>query len=112
MRHARATLKLKAGRRGTVRRRAGHLARWALGAAAAFAPLPAHATTLSLTSSDNPSFVGATVSYFVTVAATSPTATLRFEADGAVIAGCAAVPVSGSGSIGTAMCAAGGFVRG
>lgn len=102
----------ESGRHRDARPRAGHVALWALGVAAAVAQGPAIATTLALTSSDNPSFVGATVSYFVTVAASSPTATVRFDADGDVIAGCAAVPVSGSGNIGTAMCTAGGLTAG
>lgn len=102
----------ESGRHGGARRPTWLLALCAMGLAAAVAQVPAHATTLALTSSDNPSFVGATVSYFVTVAATSPTGTVRFDADGAVIAGCAAVPLSGSGNFGTAMCATGGLAAG
>ena len=62
------------------------------------------ATTTTLASSLNPSTSGAAVTFTATVAGTAPTGPVAFTSDGAAIAGCTAVALSGNGNSRTAMC--------
>ncbi len=61
-------------------------------------------TTTMLTSSPNPSLVGATVTFTATVTGTNPSGSVNFTDGGASIATCAAVMLSGAGNIRTAAC--------
>ena len=62
-------------------------------------------TTTTLVSSANPSALGATVTFTASVTGTSPTGTVNFTDGGGTVAGCGAVPLSGSGNTRTAQCA-------
>src|SRR5215471_3985950 len=62
------------------------------------------ATTTSLTSSANPSSVGASVTFTATVTGTSPTGTVNFMDGASSISGCGAVALTGSGNTLTATC--------
>src|SRR5262249_50769048 len=63
------------------------------------------ATTTTLTSSLNPSTVGASVTLTATVSGSTPTGAVAFNDGGSAIAGCAAVALSGGGgSSPTASC--------
>jgi uncharacterized delta-60 repeat protein len=66
------------------------------------APPPPNAVTL--VSSANPSRMGKSVTFTVTVKGITPTGTVAFTANGAGIANCGAVPLSNSGNSGTAAC--------
>src|SRR5439155_25584095 len=61
-------------------------------------------TTTTLTSSLNPSTVGANVTFTATVMGSNPTGSVNFSDGGVSIAGCAAVALSGSGNTRTAAC--------
>jgi len=61
-------------------------------------------TTTALTSSLNPSTVGANVTFTATVMGSNPTGSVNFSDGGVSIAGCAAVALSGSGNTRTAAC--------
>jgi len=61
-------------------------------------------TTTALVSNNNPSNVGASVSFTATVTGTAPTGTVAFKDGGVNISGCAAVALSGSGDTRTAVC--------
>ena len=63
------------------------------------------ATTTSVASSLNPAVVGASITFTASVAGNAPTGAVAFTADGATIAGCASVPLAGSGNTRTAACA-------
>ena len=62
-------------------------------------------TTTTLTSSNNPSNPGSSVTFTATVSGIAPTGTVNFTDGGASIAGCAAATLNGSGNVRTATCA-------
>jgi Bacterial Ig-like domain (group 3) len=62
------------------------------------------ATTTGLTSGNNPSISGSTVTFTATVAGTTPTGAVNFTDGGTSVAGCAAVALTGAGNIRTAAC--------
>jgi len=62
-------------------------------------------STTTLTSSNNPSNPGSSVTFTATVTGVSPTGTVNFTNGGASISGCAAATVNGSGNVRTATCA-------
>jgi hypothetical protein len=62
-------------------------------------------STTTLASAPNPSGVGATVTFTATVSGTAPTGTVGFTDNGATLGECAAVALSGSGNVRTAVCA-------
>jgi filamentous hemagglutinin family protein len=61
-------------------------------------------STTSVTSSANPAFAGAPVTFAAGVTGASPTGTVNFTDGGTSIAGCAAVALTGSGNTRTATC--------
>ena len=63
------------------------------------------ATTTALASSQNPSTVGATVTFTATITGNAPTGTVSFTDGGAAINGCSAVALAGTGNTRTAQCA-------
>ncbi len=67
-------------------------------------PSPPPAQT-GIASSTNPAALGASVTFTATVSGTAPTGNVTFTDGGTTIAGCAAVVLSGSGNIRTAICA-------
>lgn len=72
----------------------------------------ATATSTALTSSPNPSTVGASVTFTASVTGAAPTGTVSFTDNGSTIAGCSAVAVAGSGSTRTARCSTGALATG
>jgi hypothetical protein len=62
-------------------------------------------STAVLSSSANPSVVGANISFTATVTGSAPTGTVAFTDGGTTLSGCGAVAVTGSGNIRTAACA-------
>ena len=64
---------------------------------------PASSTT-TLSSSANPSIVGAGVTFTTSVTGNAPTGTVNFTDGGTTIAGCGAVALSGAGNTRTAAC--------
>jgi len=62
------------------------------------------ATTTTLVSTANPAVAGTSVTVLATVTGAAPTGPVGFTQNGAGIAGCAAVPLTGSGNIRTASC--------
>jgi hypothetical protein len=69
-------------------------------------------STTVVSSSGNPSFAAASVTYTATVTGTAPTGTVRFDDGGVTIGGCAAVALSGAGNTRTATCASGALAAG
>ncbi len=65
-----------------------------------------------LASSLNPSTVGSSVTFTATVTGNAPTGTVVFKDGASVIAGCAAQPLSGSGSSRIAQCATSALTQG
>ena len=63
--------------------------------AAAPPPPTLTATTTTLAASANPALVGSLIAFTATVSGNAPTGTVQFIADGATIAGCGAVRLSG-----------------
>jgi Bacterial Ig-like domain (group 3) len=61
-------------------------------------------TTTTITSSLNPSTVGASVTFTANVTGTNPTGNVNFTSDGSSISGCAAVALTGSGNTRRAQC--------
>ncbi len=62
-------------------------------------------STITLVSSANPATVGSSVTFTATVTSSNnPTGTVAFTDNGSTIAGCGAVPLSGSGNTKTAAC--------
>jgi hypothetical protein len=64
-------------------------------------------STTALGSSLSPSTAGASVTFTATVSGTSPTGTVNFKDGASSMTGCAAVALTGSGNIRTAICATG-----
>lgn len=62
------------------------------------------ASTTTVSSSQNPATAGSTVTFTATVNGTAPSGNVAFTADGTAIGGCAAVPLTGSGSPRIATC--------
>ncbi|MFO1324516.1 MAG: Ig-like domain repeat protein [Burkholderiales bacterium] len=62
------------------------------------------ASTTTLVALPNPSTSGANVTFTATVAGSAPTGSVGFTSDGANIAGCTAIALSGSGNSRTAAC--------
>jgi len=62
--------------------------------------------TITLASSLNPSRIGIPVTFTARVTGNAPTGTVRFTSDGTAIAGCTAVPLTGTGDTRTAACTA------
>ena len=58
----------------------------------------------ALASSANPAPVGTTITFTMTVVGNAPTGTVKFEDGATTLAGCAAVPLTGSGNSRTATC--------
>ena len=75
-----------------------------LDAGAAVAAAAGIASTTTLGASPNPVSVGANVTFTATVTGSGPTGTVRFVDGYAVIAGCAAVALNGTGNVRTALC--------
>ncbi len=69
-------------------------------------------TTTTLTSSANPSALGANATFTASVTGTSPTGTVNFTDGGNTIAGCGAIALSGSGNTRTAQCSTGALTAG
>jgi hypothetical protein len=65
-------------------------------------------TTTTLAASANPAFLGSSVTFSASVSGSAPTGTVQFTADGATLAGCAAVTLSSS----RATCATSSLVAG
>ncbi|MCC6197673.1 MAG: Ig-like domain repeat protein, partial [Burkholderiales bacterium] len=63
------------------------------------------ATTTVVTTSGTPSIAGTTVTFTASVTGNAPTGTVSFTDAGSAIAGCPAVPLSGTGNTRTAQCA-------
>jgi hypothetical protein len=63
------------------------------------------ASSTTLASSSNPAIVGAAITFTATVSGSNPTGTVVFTANGAGIAGCAAVALVGAGNSRNAACA-------
>jgi Bacterial Ig-like domain (group 3) len=61
-------------------------------------------TTTTLSSSLNPSTVGASVTFTASVSGTAPTGSVNFTDGGTTISGCGAVALTGAGSTRTAAC--------
>ncbi|HKW81285.1 MAG TPA: Ig-like domain repeat protein, partial [Casimicrobiaceae bacterium] len=61
-------------------------------------------STTTLASSPNPATVGTTVNFTATVSGASPTGSVNFKDGASSIAGCSAMPLSGSGNTRTAQC--------
>jgi len=74
-------------------------------------PAPASTTTV-LAASANPSIAGAVVTFTATISGGAPTGTVRFDDGGTVIAGCAAVPVIGSGNTRSVACSTNALMAG
>jgi hypothetical protein len=71
------------------------------------------ATTTTLTSSANPSMVGANVTFTATVAGSAPTGSVGFTSNGTTLAGCSAVALAtGSGNSKTATCSTASLAAG
>ncbi len=68
-------------------------------------PVGKAANTTALAGSANPSTFGQPVTFTATVTGQNPTGTVAFGADGAPLAGCASVALTGSGDSKTAACA-------
>ena len=62
------------------------------------------ATATGVASSVNPAVAGANVAFTASVTGNAPTGTVAFTADGAAIAGCASVPLAGTGNTRSAAC--------
>jgi hypothetical protein len=75
------------------------------------APTPA-TTTTTLASSANPAVAGALTTYTATVNGSNPSGSVKFTDNGAVIAGCASVALSGSGNVRSASCGTNAFLAG
>ncbi len=58
----------------------------------------------TLTSSANPGSAGVAITFTATVTGNAPTGTVRFDDGGTTLAGCAAVPLAGTGDVRTAAC--------
>lgn len=105
-----ATCTLKAPSPGTILVTAAYLGSATLQPATAVAPLtvdaPVAATSVQLTSTDNPVATGTGVTYTAAVSggATTPTGSVSFTANGAPVAGCARISLSAGPSTGTATC--------
>jgi len=70
------------------------------------------ATTTALSSSPNPSALGQNVTLAASVSGNNPSGTVSFYDGAALIAGCNAVPLAGTGSNKTAMCVASALLAG
>ena len=71
------------------------------------------ATTTALTSSANPSQVGASVTFTATVTGSAPTGTVGFTADGVTLSGCSAVALpTGSANSKTVTCSTTSLIAG
>ncbi|MBK7590113.1 MAG: fibronectin type III domain-containing protein [Betaproteobacteria bacterium] len=68
------------------------------------APVAPAATTTGLASSANPAVAGVSVTLTATVTGAAPTGVVQFADNGAVIGGCGAVALAGSGNSRTATC--------
>jgi Bacterial Ig-like domain (group 3) len=66
--------------------------------------VPPAPTTTTLTSSTNPSTLGASVTFTASVTGSAPTGTVAFSANSVTIAGCGAVSLAGTGNVRTAAC--------
>ena len=73
---------------------------------------PAQVTTTTVASSANPSVVGGSVTFTATVTGIAPTGGVNFKDGATSIAGCAAVPLSGSGNARTATCSTAALAAG
>jgi len=69
-------------------------------------------STTGIASSINPSMIGQNVTFTATVSATAPTGNVNFKDAGTSISGCAAVALTGSGNIRTAMCTTSSLANG
>ena len=69
-------------------------------------------TTTTLTSSANPSALGANVTFTASVTGVSPTGTVNFTDGGNTITGCGAIALSGSGNTRTAQCSSSALTAG
>ena len=58
----------------------------------------------ALASSSNPGSAGTPITFTMTIVGTAPTGTVKFEDGSTTLAGCGAVPLTGSGSVATATC--------
>jgi len=67
-------------------------------------PPPPPPTPVTVTSSRNPGRVGANVVLTSTVTGNNPTGSVAFNSNNSTIAGCAAIPLAGSGTSKTAAC--------
>ncbi|MBK9676552.1 MAG: Ig-like domain repeat protein [Betaproteobacteria bacterium] len=76
------------------------------------APVAPAATTTGLASSANPAVAGVSVTFTATVTGAAPTGVVQFFDNGAVIGGCGAVALAGSGNSRTATCSTGGLAVG
>jgi streptogramin lyase len=65
---------------------------------------PPTTSTTTLTSSLNPAKVNQSVTFTASVTGTNPTGTVAFTSNGAAIAGCGSVPLSGAGDAPSAAC--------
>lgn len=77
----------------------------------AWTPGPMPATT-TLASSPNPSLVGQPVTFTGTVSGNAPTGNVAFKNGAATLAGCSAVPLTGSGNSRTASCSTSSLPQG
>ncbi|MBL0290250.1 MAG: fibronectin type III domain-containing protein [Betaproteobacteria bacterium] len=68
------------------------------------APVAPATTTTGLASSANPAVAGVSVTFTATVTGAAPTGVVQFADNGAVIGGCGAVALAGSGNSRTATC--------
>jgi hypothetical protein len=109
------TYTFAAGSRGTVQvsngngQAAADAVRFVLTGASTPTPTP---TTTTLTGSGSPVVAGATVTLTATVGGTAPTGSVDFTEGGAALAGCAAMPLTGSGASKTAVCSTSGLAVG
>jgi hypothetical protein len=69
-------------------------------------------TTTALTATPNPSLTGATITFTAALTGSAPTGTVRFTDNGAAIAGCDGLALTGSGGTRSASCATNGLVTG
>lgn len=69
-------------------------------------------TTTSLSSSINPSTVGANVTFTASVTGNAPTGSVAFSDGASTISGCTAVTLAGSGNTRTAQCSTSGLTAG
>ena len=69
-------------------------------------------TTTGLSSSANPSLVGASVTFTATVSGAAPTGSVTFTNGGVAIGGCSGVALGGSGNIRTAACSTSALAAG